>query len=55
MQYGTLCNLFCNEDLRAAKGANVQRRSYVVQGGTSVLQSRLVRAYVLPMGILSAH
>ena len=44
----SLCNLCCNEDRSAAKSANRQRMGYVhvVQGGSSVLENKLMWAYV---------
>ena len=42
----SLCNLCCNEDRSPAKSANVQWMGYEVHGRTSVLQNRLMWAYV---------
>ena len=42
----SLCNLCCYEDRSPAKSANVQWMGYEVHGRTSVLQNRLMWAYV---------
>ena len=50
VQTSSTCNLCYNEDLRVAKSANVQRRGYVVQVETIVLQSRFMWALRTPSG-----